>query len=262
MTTVPRTLDERIQFYETRLPEWAASPAAIGLEPGQIQALGDAIAAARDAQAEAERARVAAVSATAALNQAVKHLHSGPGLGSDLIETIRRPAAATEDQEVLNLAHLPPVRPRRSSSAVPPPGTPSRFATDLLPAGPIRLRWRCETPEGPSGTVVGVARKVGFEGSPGETPWVRLGTVGRKEFIDTTLPAGLDPLSGGTISYAVTATRSTRRGTTAVHTMQIGSVRGAVESTKPSLKVADGQGTSAERSANAAAAGSRDERAA
>ncbi len=242
MTTVPRTIDARIQFYINHLPAWEANADAIGLTDEQVAVLGAAIEQAQDAQAAAERARQVSATATAALNRAVDHLHSGPGLGSALIETIRSRAASTGDPRVLTLAQLPTPKTRRSSNAVPPPGKAHSFTTQLLATGPLRLRWKCDNPPGTSGTVYEVARRLGHDTPANAQPWVRLGAVGRKEFIDTSLPAGLAPELHGTVAYAVTATRSTRRGTTALHTVQIGSVRAALASSEsksePQLKVA------------------------
>ena len=97
-------------------------------------------------------------------------------------------------------------------SPVGPPGTPFDFTVALQQTGAVTLRWKCNNPVGASGTVYEVRRRVGGTGTFGF-----LANVGTRSFTDETIPGG----SNG-VTYQITATRSTRRGTPAQFNVNFG----------------------------------------
>lgn len=88
---------------------------------------------------------------------------------------------------------------------LPPPGTPFDFTVSLMQSGALELKWKCNNPEGTSGTIYEVRRAGTF-----------VGATGVRTFVDETLP-GTSP-----VMYQVTAIRSTSRGNPAQFTVTFG----------------------------------------
>ena len=83
---IPGTILAKIEFFEQRLPDWAADPAAIGLTAPQVADLITRASAARAAYNAAQTIRQQPRNATAVQNDAINDMAS---FGSELIATIR-----------------------------------------------------------------------------------------------------------------------------------------------------------------------------
>ncbi|MFG0259312.1 MAG: hypothetical protein ACF8LK_03085 [Phycisphaerales bacterium JB041] len=221
MATTPRRPIDKVEFYETRIDPWAAHAAAIGLTEPAVTQLASLAAEARGAYTGMLEARQAAVAATERFHNAVAAMHGGPGAGSDMLAAIKNHAETTDDPGVYALALVPPPKTR---SAVPPPGTPTRFGVRLLQTGAVELSWECRNPARGEGTVYEVRRSIG---GVGVGPLVVLGVVGRRKYLDRDIPAGALAETDGRVLYEITAVRSTARGTPAQHTVRLGTHGGA-----------------------------------
>jgi hypothetical protein len=209
MGIVPDSRLGKIQFYENHLSPWGDNASAIGLTAAAVTSLGGLTTNARKAYDAAESARQAAKAATQAYYNAVRAMHNGPGAGADMIELIRNKAQSTNNPEVYALAEIPaPATP----GTLPPPGTPTDFTVGLLQNGAVELKWKCANPAGAQGTVYEVKRRSGAAGS-----FVYAGSSGVRTFVDETLQAGT-----ASVTYQVTAIRSTQRGNPAQFTVNFG----------------------------------------
>jgi hypothetical protein len=209
MGVVPDTRLGKIEFYEAHITPWTTNAAGIGLTPASVTALGTLTAAARTAFNAAEAARQAAKAATQNFYDKVRDMHSGPGAGQDMIQTIRNYAESQNKPNVYVLAQIPP--PADPSTA-PPPGTPLDFTVGLLQNGALELKWKCNNPSGTQGTIYEVKRRTGGSGSFGY-----VGSSGVKNFTDDTVAAG-----SPSVTYQITAVRSTQRGNPAQFTVNFG----------------------------------------
>ncbi len=189
---------------------------ALGLSTERIIELREAIETARDAFQAADRARLAAQTATLRLHQAVKTMHSAPGMGQDSLDTIRLTASTTDDRGVYTLAQI---EPPQTDSMTPPPQAPTRVRSELLPMGEVRLSWKCKVPAGSQGTLYQIERAV--DGDITQSRFTFAGISGERTFIDASLPAG--PTRA---EYRITAIRGKQRSHASLHTMQFGVVRG------------------------------------
>jgi hypothetical protein len=208
MGIVPTTRLGKVEFYEAHIAPWTSNAAAIGLLPATVTALATATTAARAAFNAAEAARQAAKTATQNFYDKVRAMHSGPGAGQDMIDTIRLYAETKNDPNVYTLAQIPPPA---TPGTVPPPGTPYEFTVGLLQNGAVELKWKCNNPSGTQGTIYEVMRK------SGSGPFAFVGGTGVRVFVDETIPAGSAP-----VTYQITAVRSTTRGNPAQFTVNFG----------------------------------------
>lgn len=214
MGIVPETRLGKIEFYEAHTlagGPWAANAANIGLTPAAVTALGTLTTQARAAFNAAEAARQAAKTATQNFYDKVRAMHSGAGAGQDMIDTIRLWAESKNDPNVYTLAQIPPPA---TPGTTPPPGTPLDFTVGLLQNGALELKWKCNNPSGTQGTVYEVKRKDG-SGAGGAFNYV--GSTGVKNFTDETVVSGT-----ASVTYQVTAIRSTQRGNPAQFTVSFG----------------------------------------
>jgi hypothetical protein len=209
MSLIPDTNHGAVSFFEARQDAWAAHAAQIGTSPAIVAEVAEKAAVARAALAAQDVAQQAARSATAAVKIALRDLRR---LGGSVVGQIRA-KAATEGDDVYVLAQIPaPAAP----SPVPPPGMPTRFTATLDPAsGSLRLQWKCPNPAGSQGTIYQVARRVGPAGAGGA--FVALGASGTRRFVDATVPAG-----AASVTYQITAVRSTAVGAAARFTVNLG----------------------------------------
>ncbi len=208
MAITPNSRIGKIQFYEARLTPWTDNAAAIGLDLPDVAALTAATTEARAAYDAHLAAQAAAKAATLSFYEKVATMHSAPGLGSDMIDTIKNFAKTTDDDNVYVLAQIPaPGTP----GVVPPPGTPFDFRVSLLQDGSTELKWKCNNPVGGRGTVYEIMR------SDAGGPMAFLNTAGAKTYIDTTLPVNSSP-----VTYRITGVRSTLRGNPGQFTVQFG----------------------------------------
>lgn len=213
MPVVPHGRLARIEFYEASLPLWQTHAAAIGLSPAQVSALEAAVAGAQLAYDNHLAARDAALAATRAFYDKVRAMHHAPGAGADMIRKIRNYAETTNNPRVYTLAQVPP--PATPGKA-PPPGTPFGFTVGLLQSGAIELKWKCSNPADTQGTIYEVKRRLSADG-----PFEYVGAAGVKVFTGETLLAGRP-----SVTYQVTAVRSTLRGEPARFTVTFGVVGG------------------------------------
>lgn len=236
MGVVPDTRLGKIEFYEAHaLPggPWATNAAAIGLTTAQVAALGTLTTQARAAFNAAEAARQAAKAATQNFYDKVRAMHNGPGAGSDMIQAIRNWAESKNDPNVYTLAQIPPPA---TPGVTPPPGTPFDFTVGLLQNGALELKWKCNNPSGTQGTIYEVKRRIGG-GASG--PFTFVGASGVKTFTDDTVPAGG---GGGSVTYQITAVRSTQRGNPAQFTVHFGVGGGGAGLTIESVTAESGAG--------------------
>lgn len=208
MSTVPVSRLGKIEFYESHLPPWAANAVAIGVDAGAVAALATLTSEARTAYDAHVAAQAAARAATADFYDKVSAMHSGVGAGSDMIRTIRAFAQTSGDANVYVLAQIPPPA---TPGTVPPPGTPFDFKVELFQNGSIELKWKTKNPAGSTGTIYEILRQI--DGGA----FVFVGNPGDKVFTDSAVPAG-----SASVTYQVTATRSTSRGNPAQFTVNFG----------------------------------------
>lgn len=209
MGVVPDSRLGKIEFYEAHIAPWTSNAAAIGLTPAAVTALGTLTTQARAAFNAAEAARQAAKAATQNFYDKVRAMHNGPGAGADMIQTIRNHAETKNDPNVYVLAQIPPPA---TPGTTPPPGTPFDFTVGLLQNGALELRWKCNNPSGTVGTIYEVKRRTGGSGAFGY-----VGSSGVKNFTDDTVPAG-----SPSVTFQITAVRSTQRGNPAQFTVNFG----------------------------------------
>ena len=203
MGTFPNSRLGKVEFYESHVPIWGTAPTTIGLTVAQVTALSTATANARKAYDEQVSAHEAAKAATLNFHETVRLMHNAPGRGADMVLVIRTYAQTTNNPNVYVLAQIPPPA---TPGTTPPPGTPFDFAVGLLQNGALELRWKCNNPEGTSGTIYEVKRGGQF-----------IGATGVRTFTDETLSSGSSP-----VTYQVTGVRSTSRGNPAQFTVTFG----------------------------------------
>lgn len=189
--------------------------AAIGITSPAAAALADAAAEARAAYDARQQGHNAALAATQRFNNALERLHSAPGLGADLIQTIKTHAEVTADPGVYTLALLPPPPAPAAPGSRPAPGAPFAFAVALRDDGSLQLTWKCRHGRNASGIMYEVRQR-----ADGGRPEF-LATAGRRTFRDGSLPR-----RAGEIFYAVTPVRSTGRGKPGVFVVSVGVVGG------------------------------------
>lgn len=206
MPVIPVTRLQQIEFSEAHLPVFTAAPTSIGLTASQVSALSALTEQARKDYDAALAARQASKAATEAMYASVGSMRNQL---ADMVRSIKTFAEASANPgTIYSMAQIPAPLP---PSEVPPPGTPFDFKVEILQNGALRLTWKCDNPEGASGTIYEV-----FRGAQGSTPSY-VGSTGIKEFVDDTLPRSAVP-----ISYQFTAVRSTRRGDPATLTVSFG----------------------------------------
>ena len=187
---------------------FAALISASAVEYGLTQPLADAYASVnaiwQDAYLAAVNPGTRTKSLVLAKNSARAELRK---MASNLAQLIGSTPAVTDSQKIdlgLNV--------RAKSSPIAAPGRPYQFTTALDETGSVTLQWKCDHPRGAVGTMYCVYRSVGGMGAP-----VQVGMVGKKKFVDTTIPAGATSLE-----YRVQAYRSTVAGAVAAHNVNFG----------------------------------------
>jgi hypothetical protein len=152
-----------------------------------------------------QAAQTSAKDATTNLNLAMQALMDAT---SSIIRAVGSKAKISGDG-IYALASLPvPATP----SPKPAPGKPFDPTVALAETGAITLGWKCNNPEGSSGTIYQVWRQT--DGSTLEY----LGGSGTKDFVDETIPAGT-----ATVMYQIQGVRSTVVGEFATFNVKFGS---------------------------------------
>ena len=184
MATFPTTKDGRIEYFEQRLPQWLADPAAIGLTIDQVNALAVLVVDSRNAYTAAQQGKQETKNLVFAQDTAIGSMMD---LGSALVATIRAFADATgatdgevAAAEVFSAANLSPNNP---PSPTPPPAPATDLTASLLNSGGIGLTWKGTTA---NGTVYSIWRRTSDENS-----FTQIATSGERTYEDQTLPTGL-----------------------------------------------------------------------
>jgi len=212
MSIVPPTNIGKLEFYEQHIQAWTDNAASLGVLPASCASLATLITGARAAATAAGEARDAARAATQTFYNGVESMHE---LGAEIIAEIKNHARSTSNPEVYSLAKIPPPK---QPAPVPPPGVPEGFRVQLLQSGAVKLSWKCANPPGAQGTVYSIARRVGGGGGGGGGgAYTPIATVGERVFTDLSVPAG-----AASVSYRITAQRSTASGDPANFTVNFG----------------------------------------
>lgn len=192
MAIVPDSRIDKVVFYETHLTPWTNNAVAIGLTLPEVAALSIATTDARAAYNTMIAARAAAKAATQSFYTSVSNMHSAPGLGSDMIDTIKNFAQTTDDPNVYTLAQIPP-----PADPVPagPPETPTNVSGIINSDGAVELKWKGTLA---SSTFYEILRKL-----DGELTWTVIDSVGAKGYLDNTVPVGT-----ASVQYRVRAKRA------------------------------------------------------
>lgn len=215
MRLVPEDNDGKITFFKAHVGRWMEHAGQIGTTPEEIALLQAEVDAARLALIEQSAAQDAARSATLRMNLAIEQMSRR---GAMIVGQIRAAARRGGDQ-VYTLAVIPPPE---SASTIAPPGDPTAFTSDIDQVGWLTLRWKCKNPRGSSGTMYQVTRQL-----DGAGPFDHLATVGKKVFVDRSIPLGTK-----FANYAVQAIRSTRVGAATRHSVYFGSIISEAEAKK------------------------------
>ncbi len=198
MGVIPRKQIDQLAFCESHWPVWLAEATNIGTSAGAINSFKGLTIDARAAWDSWE-----SVKATydAALADRILRLGLAVSNAADLIKAIKGFAAQQAlPGEVYILAQIPaPAMPQ----PVPAPGQPTNIGIGLSSNGSITLKWKSTNASASSGTFFTVERRL-----LGETNFSLIGTVGVKQFVDSTITLGT---TGCT--YIITGKRGTLTGT-------------------------------------------------
>jgi len=192
-TTVPRTQRGVLSYFESRLDRWSSDPAGIGLSQQDVDALIQAVDAAKQALEDAAIKRDAARAATTALRFAMARLRR---LGGDLVNSVRAYGEREHNADVFVRAQVDPVR---APSASTPAEKPFDLQPRLLTGGLAELRWQGSRDRGVSFVV---ERALRWPGGGAEAFSVA-GVTSTQRFLDAALPVGL-----ASVVYRVTAIRA------------------------------------------------------
>lgn len=177
MSVLPQGKLDRIVYLEQRVTLWDTNAAAIGLSDPQVAALTTLVTAARAKFNAALAARNASKLATQEQDSALSAMTS---VASDMIQTIRLFAQASDEPDVVyDLANIP--APASPTPAGPPP-QPTDLSHGCLPDGSVQLKWKGTTSQA---AFFKIYRKL-----TGESAFTSIGAVAAKTLIDDTVPAG------------------------------------------------------------------------
>jgi hypothetical protein len=205
MPIVPKKPAERVAFYASKITGWTTNAVAVGTTSAAVTDLGTKVTSAQAKIAAALAAKELAKNAVADADLAVKDMAHA---GAAIIQQIKAKAAVS-GLSIYVLAQIPaPATP----TPVPPPGTPVNFKAALNPDGSLKLTWKCPNPPGAPGTIYQVARRIGASGA-----FLPLTSVGTRSLTDDTVPAGT-----ASVTYRITAVRSTSIGLAAEFTVNFG----------------------------------------
>lgn len=211
MRTVPRTVQQKISFFQSHLGPWSDHAAQIGITDTDAAEMSAATDAAREAYANQHIAQQQAQSATGNLKLALAEMERK---GAAIILKVRAKAGTAGEQTYTLASISPPNAP----SPTPAPGTPHSFTWDLLATGALVLKWKCKNPRGSEGTLYEIQRSVTGVGAGRD--FVFIGTSGRCKFVDDTMPRGGG--RDGEVFYRIIAVRSTVKGQPAIFGVSFG----------------------------------------
>jgi hypothetical protein len=221
MGIVPKRRAKRITWYISHANKWAQDPEGLGLTVDEVAELQARTEAARAARFQQQQLQQQARSATLKLKNAIADMSD---LGSSLIHRIRAKAEMSGNVNVYVRASMP--QPKKKSP-IGKPGQPFKFSFQLRRDGTLELRWKCKNPKGSMGTMYHVHRRLEESGES-----VLVGHVGKKRFLDRTLPAGAKMAV-----YEVQAIRTTGSGEIGSYMIRFGGAERLPEAT-PARKAA------------------------
>ncbi|MBX3396680.1 MAG: hypothetical protein KF841_15065 [Phycisphaerae bacterium] len=226
MSTFPRgRTADFIEWCQAHDPVFIENATDIGLTASQADDFAEATLKAHLKIVAQREAMQAAMVATQEARAAVALLRAE---ASRAVLSIRSHAEnAKNPLAIYNKAQIAPPAVR---SVGPAPVTPKNLIAVLEAAtGSLMLRWKCAQPEGASGTVYMVRRRL-----PGETEFRFIGASGQKFFEDAKLPVGVKE-----VEYTVQAIRGPREGSVSpVLLVRIGTVKGeTVSASAPAAQI-------------------------
>ncbi len=178
--TIPKSINDRLNFFRTHIERWEVDPSEIGLTPTEVAALRAAFDAMVAANTAAQVARQAAEMATQ--DQTFK-MAALVEMGSVLISKVRAFAEAGDERNaVLNAASLQPPPPATFTQIAPP--SPDDFRCAPKHDGTIKLSWTSDLKRT---SFYRLEREVT---QSGRTTRTFLDGVRSNTYIDDTLPVG------------------------------------------------------------------------
>jgi hypothetical protein len=211
MATMPGKRLERIAFCKQHGLVWTGVGDQIGTNPAAVTALVTAVTATEAGWQAVLAARDAARAAEGDFLELYGQMSEQCARLISTIRSFAKSNPATE-QSTYGLAQIPAPK---APAPVPAPGIPYAPKVQLQTGGTLQLKWSCDNPRTAAGTVYEVSRQ------EGSGPAVALGTIGKRSFTDTSIPAG-----AAALTYSITAMRSTIRGIPAQFNVQFGTPAG------------------------------------
>lgn len=188
MPVLPESRVEKIEFFEQHNPIWTTNAANIGLTAAEVTALQALTTAARSAFNAQQTAKNAAKAATQNFYNAVSAMQSN---GSGLIAKIKTYAETKNDPNAYVLAQIPaPAAPTPAG----PPETPTDLTAQMNSDGTMNIAWKGSLAQR---QFYSVWRQLPSQSFPQQ-----IGAVAAKDFMDVTVPRGLD-----SVIYTVRAHR-------------------------------------------------------
>lgn len=207
MRLVPESNNGKVDFYRLRLNAWQQHAETLGFSQERVAGLQSEVDAAEAALREQRLAQQAAKAATLNAQLAIERLCR---TGSSMTKCIRA-RGDIEGNDVFVLAQIPP--PKKTKTPIGPPSTPTAFRTELLASGWLKLTWKCTTPRGAGRTLYYLSRRLNASG-----PFERVGFVGKKVYVDMTIPPGTT-----SVEYRVSPERTTGKGEAGQHVVNLAS---------------------------------------
>lgn len=179
MSTVPKSREQQINFFEQHIAIWSNDPASIGLTSGVVTELNGLTQQARASFVSVQALREAAKAGTTGFHNATDAMSA---LGGAAINTIRAYAKTTGDDGVYEAAQIPPPD---APTPYPAPAAPADLKTSLDNNGNVNVTWRITQPASGAQVFTMVTRRLNGNG-----PFTLIGSTQGKQFTDTTVPAG------------------------------------------------------------------------
>ncbi len=183
MATFPGSKDGKIEYFEQRIDQWAADPAAVGLTLAQVTELATLIADARTTYTSVQLGKQDVKNLVFTQDTAIDTMMN---LGTAIVSTIRAFAdtttatdGATAGAAIFSAANLSPYS---NGTPTPPPTPATNLQASLLNTGGLKLTWDGTIA---NGTVYTIWRRAGTE-----TNFSQVGISGQRFYEDQTIPAG------------------------------------------------------------------------
>ena len=190
MSNIPTTKEDQLTWIQEHIDLWGTTPTAIGLSAGAITEMDALRASAGSAYEAARAARIAAVNATIAQDQAFTQMLASV---RNAVRTVKAFIEASGDETLWGTAGLKPPAP---PGTAPAPTAAKDLIGTLDSEGNLILRWKTSQPKGVAGVVYIVRRSL--DGGP----FTLVDTVGEKMFTDGGIPLGTQ-----TVAYTIQCKR-------------------------------------------------------